>query len=53
MEREREGQFIFFHTFRETEREKERKTEKINPRQSKDYNQNKIKTYPKKAKVIY
>ena len=25
MEREREGQFIFFHTFRETEREKERK----------------------------
>ena len=29
MEREREGQFIFFHTFRETEREKERKREKI------------------------
>ena len=28
-------------------------TEKINPRQSKDYNQNKIKTYQKKAKAIY
>ena len=28
-------------------------TEKINPRQFKDYNQNKIKTYQKKAKAIY